>query len=404
MTSWTASCRASGSRLRDAPPPREPVCAAESFGRLIQGPVQFYQATGYAPAIKLARKIVNYMRYQSGYFGKDGSFIGGTHFHSHTIDLLQMLECAIAQNDDELKAYVKKSYEWAKRCPGACSLTGFFAENIDANYKTCESCEVADMLALAAKLSQAGIGDYWDDADRWSRNQFFESQLMRTDWVKARVKSKPAHAPDANLTTERVPERNIGAFAGWSTPNDWWNGAGGPFMHCCTGNGTRAIYYVWEHMLDYQDGALKINLLMNRASKWADVYSYVPYEGRIDVKIKKSCKKASVRMPEWVTGDKQQKVACTVNGKEAGFTWKGRSIHLGPAQPGDRIVVTFPISEWTAKEKIGGVDYTYTLRGNTVISVDPPGKICPIYQRDFYRGDVRWRTVNRFVSSEHVAW
>jgi hypothetical protein len=46
----------------------------------------------------------------------------------------------------------------------------------------------------------------------------------------------------------------------------------------------------------------------------------------------------------------------------------------------------------------------YTLRGNTVISVDPPGKTCPIYQREYYRGDVRWRTVSRFVSSEHVQW
>ena len=73
-------------------------------------------------------------------------------------------------------------------------------------------------------------------------------------------------------------------------------------------------------------------------------------------------------------------------------------------KPGDRITVTFPISERSVKVRIGGDDYSYTLRGNTVISVDPPGKNHPIYQREYYRSDVRWRTVSRFVPSDHVEW
>ncbi|MHB9035388.1 MAG: glycoside hydrolase family protein [Armatimonadota bacterium] len=427
---------------RDAPPPHAPHIAAESFGRLIQGPVQFYRATGYVPAIKLAGKIVNYMRYQSGYFSPDGSFQaeplngGKAHFHAHTMGLLGMLDYALApkkpsmpgrqtdnnshvdvflieasgqpplgaQNDSELKAYVKKGFEWAKTNPASCSLTGFFPEWIDPAYGTCESCEVADMVALGVKLSEAGLGDYWDDVDRWTRNQFFENQLTRTDWVEDSVKSKSAPDPNPNATTDRVPERNIGAFAGTSTPNDWWCGTNAvAIMHCCTGNATRAIYYLWEHMLDCNNGTLKINLLMNRASKWADVYSYVPYEGRVDIKIKKSLKQVSVRMPEWVKGA-GQKVDCSLNGRDRSFKWDGRYVDLGPVSSGDRITVTFPIYEWTTTRKVGGGSYTYTLRGNTVISVDPPGKNCPIYQREYYRGDVRWRNVKRFVSSEYIEW
>ena len=33
------------------------------------------------------------------------------------------------------------------------------------------------------KLSEAGAGDYWDDADRWIRNMFAEGQLTSTDWI-----------------------------------------------------------------------------------------------------------------------------------------------------------------------------------------------------------------------------
>jgi hypothetical protein len=39
---------------------------------------------------------------------------------------------------------------------------------------------VADMLALAAKLSEAGLGDYWDDLDRWLPSQFTAQQLPRS--------------------------------------------------------------------------------------------------------------------------------------------------------------------------------------------------------------------------------
>jgi hypothetical protein len=80
-------------------------------------------------------------------------------------------------------------------------------------------------------------------------------------------------------------------------------------------------------------------------------------------------------------------------------------VRLGATRPGDTVTVTFPISERTVRERIGGVDYSYTLKGNTVVSVDPPGKYYPLYQRDRYRrGPVHWREVERFVSTEQMAW
>ncbi len=44
------------------------------------------------------------------------------------------------------------------------------------------------------------------------------------------------------------------------------------------------------------------------------------------------------------------------------------------------------------------------LRGNTAISVDPPGMTCPIDQRAYYRGPIGWRIVTRFVSTEDLPW
>ena len=89
------------------------------------------------------------------------------------------------------------------------------------DYDRCESCTIADMVALALKLSVAGAGDYWDDADRWTRNHFTESQLTSADWVYRLAERSPRKPVAWNETGDHVPERNIGAFAGWSTGNDF---------------------------------------------------------------------------------------------------------------------------------------------------------------------------------------
>jgi hypothetical protein len=69
------------------------------------------------------------------------------------------------------------------------------------------------------------------------------------------------------------------------------------------------------------------------------------------------------------------------------------------------VTMTFPIAERTVKATIGEVDYTLVLKGSTVVSVDPAGKNCPLYQRAQYRQDqVPWREVNRFLSDQQIFW
>ena len=206
------------------------------------------------------------------------------HFQHHMVPLLGVLDYALASGDRDLAAFARMSFEWAKT-KGEPTV-GYFPENIDSQwFEGSETCQLAGMIGLALKLSAAGLGDYWDDADRWIRNQFAENQLQRADWVY-RIHAGDRVYPHTiypesqtdgpHSTTDRVPERNIGAFASWPSANDFYVGRGRGIMHCCTGNGTRALYYVWEHMLTYADGELSVNLLMNRPSRWADVPESYP--------------------------------------------------------------------------------------------------------------------------------
>jgi hypothetical protein len=203
-------------------------------------------------------------------------------------------------------------------------------------------------------------------------------------------------------TCHCVPERNLGAFAGWSMPNDWFAGHGSGIMHCCTGNGTRALYYIWEHMLHHDRGTLSINLLLNRPSQWADVHSHLPYAGQVDVHVKKTCRQLRIRIPKWVQPNQAR---CTVNGRVRKLSWEGRYALVGEVAAKDQVTFTFPVEETKHSTSIEKRHYHLIMRGSDVVDIYPRGQFFPLYQRDHYRNEqTRWKKVQRFVSDEKILW
>ena len=415
--------------------------AAAASGWVLQGLGLCHRLAGYEPAGELARKLCYYLKDHACYFDTQGRFLADvpldgpaspladagdtstSHFHSHTACLLNMLEYALPANDQVLLEFIKESFEWA-RTQGERTLTrfstpdtsaeyvqqwhlGYFPELLFAtNHEEAETCEIADMIGIGLKLSAADIGDYWDDVDQWIRNQFAENQLMDTRWVHAFSESLPPAEPvDSELfCDEDVIERNRGAFAGWAMPNAWMGQEPHyrkQIMHCCTGNGARALYYIWEHILHHDSGKLRVNLLLNRASPWADVDSHIPYQGQVDIRIKQPVD-LQVRIPRW-TALKQ--VRCTVNGAQRPADFTGRYLKAGHVQAGDSVTVAFPIAETRKRLEIEKQIYNVVVRGADVVEMDPSGVLGPLYQRDHYRtGETRWRKVTRFVPENDVCW
>jgi hypothetical protein len=386
-------------------------------GFLIQGLVKVYRVLGYEPAIELAGRLCRYLKDHGQYHGADGSFLPNfadkspqAHFMHHTVGLLGMLEYGMVSGDEEIIEFAHKGFQYG--LAHGDTLIGYFPENINApQLEHSEICEVAYMIALALKLTEAGAGDYWDDADRWTRNMLAEGQLTRTDWIERmpgaglkweRQRDLPRSVIDeTHQTTERVAERNLGAFAGWPTANDWYTGAGRGIMHCCTYRGARVIYFLWDRMLQHENGRLRVNLLLNRASPWADVDSHIPYVGQVDVRVKEPVE-LWIRIPEWV---EPAEARLQVNGAEREVSWEGRYAAVGGVKPGDVATLTFPIDERTDVVYIEKERYTLVRKGNEVVAIDPPGRNCPLYQRDHYRVDsTRWRKVERFVSKEQIGY
>jgi hypothetical protein len=236
-----------------------------------------------------------------------------------------------------------------------------------------------------------------------------EGQLLTTDWIYRLFDANwtnpyerpPSVVDAASQTADRVPERNLGAFAGWPAANDWFVGKGSGIMHCCTANGARSLFMIWNRILTCKDGKLNVNLLLNRASKWADIDSYIPYQGRVVIKVKQPLE-LSVRIPEWVS---PEQTCASINDADCSIEWDGRYARIGQVQPENTVTVTFPIAERAEHIHVEKRRYHIVRKGNEVVSIDPPGRYCPLYQREHYRSDSpRWRKVTRFVSDDDIDW
>jgi hypothetical protein len=275
---------------------------------------------------------------------------------------------------------------------GSISLIGYFPELVRIE-KNGEGCSLSDMVTLAIDLSKTGQFDYWDDADRWVRNHFAEAQLTTTKGSQLQAFAQglpyePGSVEPTDYAGPQVTARSIGGFAGWPTPNDFRQQDQRGIQQCCTGNGSRAVFHVWDNIITDEGGIFRVNLLLNRASPRADIYSHIPYVGK-DVRI---------RIPNWVSNSG---LALAVNGTSRAFAWDGRYMKVGSVAAGDRIVVTLALSESTASETMAGIRYTFTRRGSTIVGVTPRGTIAPLYDRASMRSSpAPMVSVKRFLSNE----
>ncbi len=374
-------------------------------GWTLQGVTRVYALTGSSSARRLADELARYLKDHAQIFDANGNFLArhesdmgpALHFHHNGNAMAALSEYALATRDLEFAAFAQKGYEYGRSV--GWPLVGFFPEYIEnwpdpRPYIDCETCATVDMIMMAVNLSKLDQGDYWDDVDRYVRNQFTEMQMKSGDWIDRIAANYPTTPVEAGEDGTDIAERVVGSFAGWASANDYCANKEENFISaCCSGNGARAIYYVWENMLGFNNGTLSIHLLLNRASPWGDVNSYIPYEGRVDVTMKTACN-VEVRIPEWVD---PEGVSCFVNDTPRKPVFRGRYAQVGPVESGNLVTVVFPISERTVAATIGGVSYTLVIKGNDVVSIDPPGECQSFYQRAHYRKEVRGVKRERFV-------
>ena len=362
-----------------------------STGALGHGAGLLYRVTGYEPALELSEGLAKWAL--ARVFTREDGRWDFYHFHHSLYSLMAVCEYGSATGDRAALERVDACYRWAREMGDP--LIGYFPEYMPGsdNYlerrgNTTEACEVADMLYLALCLTREGMGDYWDDVDRWIRNVHAESQMLDDGFVDAIPDDYLLSGPNPRryLDSRDMAARSVGSFWGWMTANDAFHlqkTEQGPklkrssIMHCCTANGARALYYVWDAMLRQDGDETTVELLLNRASPWLDVDSYLPVEGKVVLNVKQT-RSVRVRMPEWSS---PERVRATVGDNHADTQVQGRYVRVVGLSPGDKVTLMFPVPEHTEHRVIGEYAYKLTLRGSNVVSIDPEGSIYPLYSR-----------------------
>ena len=336
-----------------------------------------------------------------------------SHFHARAIAQRGLLEYGLVAGDAAACEFVRSSYEYM-RSFGIPEI-GFiptFPDASHAHYHYIEGCFLGDWVALALKLSEGGYGDYWEDVDRMARNHLVEGQLVDRELLARVVARSPEYAPKPDAmpgqeyASEEVVDRVRGAypnFVGVNSVDRMWTAG------CCTGNGTSGIYYAWDGITRCSGDNAQVNLLLNRASPWLDINSYLPYEGRVTI-INKTARRLSVRMPPWVA---HSRLECRFNDAPCRALWLGNYAVLDDLSPGDVVDLRFPVPEQTITrtahaQKPDETVYTIVMRGNTAVSISPRDESpssYPMYLRDHMKGnEAPTRMVQRFVSQVLPRW
>jgi len=325
-----------------------------------------------------------------------GHFKG--HFHGKLMALRGLLEYARVTGNDKAKHFAHEGYEFARH--RGIPHIGNFGDHCWVGVM--EGCTAADMLALSVKLTEMGLGDYYDDTERIVRNQLMEQQFTTVESLeRVRDAGKDPIDPwrgfvnsmediaddpimnDQFMITDGVIERLIGTYATFSGANRIPN----PYITmCCTGNCTQAIFYGWSAIVNASDGPdgkhIHVNLWLDRNTPDVEVISHVPAEGKLEIR-NNNAKYLSVRIPEW--GDTGH-ATVQVNGQEVRPLIIGRYLHLTSLAEGDVVIIELPLEDkvFTATMPFDQ-QYEVKMRGHSVCEVTPnednPHHI-PIYQRD----------------------
>src|SRR5579884_906301 len=345
---------------------------------------RFAEVSGSEEAIQLAGGLIRFLLHRSGAFEPSGKFTeqSGRSFSSHTGFILGVLKYGLITGKDELVSWARAAYDYA-RTWGADF--GFFPHTTEGPERwQGDVCATADMVESALLLGLHRDPAYLVDAERFGRNHLLESQLLDFEWVENRVDAPfcqelwCAHHEPEGVTTEDVCTRSLGAFGGWTRPNDAFDPKNPRLMMRCTGAGVRALYALWHYAITRQEEAVVVHLPFSRDTRWATVTAQPPQEGGVEVMMKVSGVLA-VRVPPGVT---EEQVEVIVNGNRprhetlrSGYAW------IEALRHGDVVEVKWPLEERAMLYELDGTRYTGNWRGDTLLRMHPVGTLSPLYWR-----------------------
>lgn len=335
---------------------------------LLTGLARYVELTGEAQAADLALGLARFYMHR-GDVPPDGRFCANTHSGGVMPTTVGIARLGAWAGDRRMLDWAHRVYAWVREqipdfgfLPDGFGLPGFFG-------RTCETCALADLQHLAIVLTEAGVGDYWDDIERVARNQLLENQYRDPGRLRQALPG----------ISERVLAMVAGAFEAAAAPNSLltWDGSEG----CCIGGGLRALYLTWRASAGDVGGVTRVNMGFSRSTPGTEIVGHEPWAGLIEVRVRQLAaapREIMIRLPGHAD---MQDAQATLDGVPIDVPWRGRYAAFERVGPGQVAAIRYPLREESRGYTVGDTHYRGEWRGHTMLTIDPSGGRYPIYCR-----------------------
>ncbi|HHW47340.1 MAG TPA: hypothetical protein GXX14_01835 [Clostridiaceae bacterium] len=363
-----------------------------SYGFIIKGLMSAFRFAGSSIAFEFAKELVKIVK-ESKLFTPDNTFKHGGHMHGNLRTLMGLADYALYMGDAVLYSRVCSIFEYVS---SITTSFGFLPEVVGrkGDIVSCETCALMDYIGLGVTLANGGHPEYWDRIERMVRNHLVESQISDVSWLKSDGSRQDTH----QFTWDRVGERMIGGYAGWSSPTHilaacetltMWGGEElrnktRAFQNCCGGSGTHAFYIAWKNAAIFKDGCLYINLYFDKLLNEAEIRCFEPYKGEVRIMLKRDCN-VRIRIADHID---RQTIKVTKNSEIIEPVIFGNYLELNQCAAGDTVVFSYDLNAYEEEVEIGNdgfLKYRYRVkwRGSTVTELIPIGNEYKTVYSDF---------------------
>jgi len=373
------------------------------IGALIDPLVKYAEMVGSFKALDLAGGIVHLFLDPSKNL-LDGNRSFGPMFRAVTAVINGVSRYASSTGGEELILKAKAVHDYAvSRCTSFGSTP--------CHEPACSNMEL-NMSAIS--LARAGFDQYYDQIDRFTRNQTCEAQFLDPrEWVKEKTHRGRILTPefvyeDYPPALEVLPwddyhnivERSVGGFMWCSPVKHKFMPAS--VMLCCCAHAMRTFQIIWENALRRQLNQVDVLFHYNVQNAVGQLISCEPFEGRVSVVLADNADRLRIRLPEYARGER---VSLFLDNKPVEFTSEGRFVCLDRVARGVVVTLQYPLQPRVTVEKDyretpktdeapdASGPFTVTWKGNTVMSISPQPQIeNRIYKREHLDTDiVPWR-------------
>ncbi|MHB1455504.1 MAG: beta-L-arabinofuranosidase domain-containing protein [Armatimonadota bacterium] len=366
---------------------------------IVESLVTYWKATGDPEGLSFANAyadgIMDNLQPDGIHFNADGSFFLSGEYHGHTHATMHAIwgiaDLGLVTGEKRYQDFAKNIWDFVRQHMG--TGTGWFSAAAHVADFEDETCNLSDMMSIAALIGRSGHPEYFDYVERYLRNYVSNSQFIYTSefeaYYRENHKSESVEKVDKALVEIKKFQGGILAIKGLNDiDNELFGGVGAWFMAgCCAPEGMRAIYTTWTNTIDrlpkspLGPAGVYVNMSFNRESKWGKVVSFMPAKGKLTVKA--SVKDTFfLRPPHWALHDQ---VHAFVNAKPVPVEWSGAYVKFA-AKPGDELTITYPLLKFT--QQVEGLwksttapdlKMTYKWLGNMVVGVTPAASKWPLF-------------------------